>query len=263
MHRFIKIALICFLLGALFAPPAFSKEMTAEEIIDEMESGFQNENMLMQFKMTIYSKSGQTRERTLRARMKKENGLSRSVITFEEPADVRAVKFLVIENKDRDDDQMLYLSSIKRVRRIASSQRSGSFMGTDFSYNDLSSHDPDKGKHKLLPAETVDGKECYVVESIPNDPEDYGYGRAVWWVRKDNLVALKADLYDKSLALQKKMSASNLEEYKPGKWLAKKIEMKNVQKGTHTLIDIVKYKADANIPDDYFTERFLKDEANL
>ncbi len=263
MNRMIKVSAAVIAAALIFAGSSFAGEMTAEQIIDKMESGFQNENMLMQFKMTIYSKSGQTRERKLRARMKKENNLSRSVISFEEPADVRAVKFLVIENKDRDDDQMLYLSSIKRIRRISSSQRSGSFMGTDFSFNDLSSHDADKGKHKRLDDENIDGKPCYVVESIPNDPDDYGYSKAIWWVRKDSLVALKADLYDQSLKLQKKMSASDLEEYKPGKWIAKKILMENVQKSTKTEIDILKYKADADVPDDYFTERFLKDEANL
>jgi Outer membrane lipoprotein-sorting protein len=263
MHRLLQLLTVCLFITLFFAASATAEDLTAAQIIDKMESGFQNENMLMQFKMTIHSKSGQARERKLRARMKKENNLSRSVISFEEPADVRAVKFLVIENKDRDDDQMLYLSSIKRVRRIASSQRSGSFMGTDFSYNDLTSHDPDEGKHERLADETLDGKDCYVVESIPNDPEDYGYGKAVWWVQKGNLVAQKADLYDKSLKLQKEMSASNLDEYKPGKWLAKKIIMKNVQKGTWTQIDILKHKSDADIGDDYFTERFLKDESKL
>ncbi len=261
--RTIRFFLAATALAAVLALPVAGAEKTAKEIIDQMSSGFQNENMMMQFKMTLVDKSGQKRERTLRSRMREANDLAQSEITFEEPADVKGVKFLVLENKGRDDDQLIYLPANKRVRRITSSQRSTSFMGTDFSYNDLSTHESDKGKHSRLADEKLAGADCYVIESVPAKPEDYDYSRMRFWVRKDSMVVAKAEFYDMAKKLQKVMKTATFEEYKKGKWLAKMIKMDDVQKGTSTVIDVLKYKADAAIDDKYFTERFLKDESEM
>ncbi|MCB9488180.1 MAG: outer membrane lipoprotein-sorting protein [Deltaproteobacteria bacterium] len=256
--------ILAVILAAVLALPASAEELTGEQIVDKMAAGLDQTNMMAELKMVLVSSSGQKRERTLRSRAKESGDLSKTVITFEEPADVRGTKFLVIENEGRDDDQMLYLPALKKTRRIASSQRSGSFMGSDFSYADLSTRDSDEGKHTRLADEAIDGVEFYVVETVPTDA-DSEYSRVKYWVRKDNFVVTKGEFYEKGASdkLLKIMTGDKFEEYKPGKWMAREITMKNVQKGTATEVQVVKYKVDAAVDDDYFTERFLKDESQL
>ncbi|MBZ0273918.1 outer membrane lipoprotein-sorting protein [bacterium] len=257
------LALVLLIAAAVFALPSHADERKASEIVDDMVSSFNQENMLLQLDMTLTNAKGQTRERKLRSRVKMEDKLGRTVISFEAPADVAGTKFLVVENKGRDDDQLLYLPALKRVRRIASSQKSSSFMGTDFSYYDLSPHDSEEGTHERLPDETVDGAAHYVVETAPKASTGSEYSKIKYWVRQDNKVVTKAEFSDKDGKLLKTMTVAGLEEYKPGLWIARRFEMKNVQKGTSTTVAITKYMADAKIADDYFTERFLKDESQL
>jgi outer membrane lipoprotein-sorting protein len=252
------LALFCFLVA-----PAWSEELTAKQIVDKMAKGFDQKDMMVQIKMSLVDGKGTKRERLMRSRMKEVDGLSKSVISFEEPADVRGTKFLVLENKGRDDDQSIYLPALKRVRRISSSQRSESFMGTDFSYYDLSTHNSEEGDHKKLPDETMSGTSCYVIETVPKASSNSEYSKVKYWVRKDNMIAIKGEFYDKSGKLMKTMTSANLEQYKPGKWLARNLTMTNSSKGTSTVIDITKYALDAALADDFFTERFLKDESQF
>ncbi len=259
MRRFLVTALLV----AFLAPTALAKEMTAEDIIDKMVAGIDMENMVMKLEMVLTNKKGQTRKRLLNNRTIQVNGLTRSFVSFIEPADVRGTKFLVLENKGRDDDQLLYLPALKKVRRIASSQRSGSFMGTDFSYYDLTSHDVADGTHKRLEDQKLDGIDCYVAESIPKDPGESKYSKLNYWVRKDNMVVAKAEFFDLKGKLLKVLVTKDHETYEKDRWLARKLIMKNVQKGTSTLIHIAKYQFGVKLNKDYFSERFLKDESQL
>lgn len=252
-----------YALALALAVPALAADKTGRDIVDDMVSGISQGNMLTQLDMVLIGKGGEKRLRSLRSRMKEVNDQGRSVVTFEAPEEVKGTKFLVIENKGRDDDQFLYLPALKKVRRIASSQRSGSFMGTDFSYYDLETHDVDEGDHTRLPDETIDGHVCYVVETVPKASAGSEYSKVRYWVRQDNKVVVKADIYDKNGAQVKALVADKMEQYKPGKWMPLHLKMTNVQKGTSTEITITKYKFDADISDDYFTERFLADDSQL
>ncbi len=259
MRRIALLIVTCL----LTASAAFAQDKTGSQIVDEMVSGISQGNMQMQLTMKIVSKSGQARERVLRSRMKEENGLGKSIITFEAPEDVKGTKFLLIENKGRDDDQLLYLPALKKVRRIAGSQRSQSFMGTDFTHSDLETHDVSEGEHVRLADEKLNGADCYVAETTPKPSVNSEYSKVKYWVRKDNMVVVKADFFDKSGAQVKTLVTDQLEEYKPGKWMPKYLKMSNVQKGTSTEILITKYQFDAKIADDFFTERFLQDESQF
>ncbi len=258
--RRIALAMVVVFLAA---PIALAQDKTGAQVVDEMVSGISQGNLLMQLTMKIVSKSGQTRERALRSRMKEDNGLGKSIITFESPEDVKGTKFLLVENKGRDDDQLLYLPALKKVRRVAGSQRSQSFMGTDFTYSDLETHDATEGEHARLADEKVNGADCYVVETTPKPSVNSEYSKVKYWVRKDNMVVVKADFFDKSGAQVKALVTDQLDEYKPGKWMPKYLKMSNLQKGTSTEIFITKYQFDAKIADDFFTERFLQDESQF
>ncbi|MDY7029898.1 MAG: outer membrane lipoprotein-sorting protein, partial [Spirochaetota bacterium] len=102
--------------------------------------------------------------------MESAAGTDSNVIVFHSPATVKDTRFLSIENTNRDDDQWIYLPALGRVRRIAASEGDSSFMGTDFTYNDMQSREVYEDNHTLLREERFQEWDCYVVESIPKDP---------------------------------------------------------------------------------------------
>lgn len=189
--------------------------------------------------------------------MEDDAGLDRLVIVFHRPASVQGTRFLVVENEDRDDDQWIYLPALDRVRRIAASEGDESFMGTDFTYDDLATRDVDEDTHELLREETFSGREVYVVESVPKDPDDSQYSRRVQWVAKDIWVPLKAEFYDKSDELLKTLTVEELEEVQ-GIWTPMVSVMENVQTEHATRLEVQKTRYNEDLNPDLFSTNFLR-----
>ena len=262
MKKIATIALL-FALAIGVTTAAVAQDLTGKEIIDKIRVQESYEDTMIKMKMTLENKRGETRERLLVNRVKKIDGLTRTMTTFLKPDDVKGTKFLTIENKGRDDDQFLFLPALDKVRRISSNQKGSSFMGSDFSFGDLEGRDPDKGVHKKIGEETRDGFDCYIVESTPVEgDEDDQYSKSVLWVRKDIFVPVRVEFYDKSGELLKVLSASDFQKT-DDIWLAHHSVMENVQKNHKTIIDIAGLENNQGLDDDYFSQRFLKDKTQL
>ena len=109
---------------------------------------------------------------------------------------MKDTRFLVLEQKGRPDDKFIYLPTLRRVRRIAAEEGGQSFMGSDFTYDDMSSRDIDDDVHTLLREENLDGVPCYVVKSVPKDAKNSQYHHRVSWVRKDNFIPIRVEIYE-------------------------------------------------------------------
>ena len=115
---------------------------------------------------------------------------------FTAPADVRNTSFLSYSYSDgKKDDQWIYLPALGRVRRIASDKSNDSFMGSDFTYDDMGARHPSSDTHKILREEKLQGWDCYVVESVPKEPNDE-FAKTISWVIKDELIGLKKEYLD-------------------------------------------------------------------
>ncbi len=247
-------ALVAFLVGL----PAVSLALTGTEIMTKVHDRENGKSSIIESTMILINDKGQTKERTVRAVRKEYGDLSKSMIRFLSPADVKGTGFLIWENTGRDDDQFLYLPALKQdPRRIASSEKGSRFMGTEFTYQDLESRKVDEDDHKLLREEKLDGKQVYVVESIPKKASDSQYKKVVSWVRPDIWLPVKVEFYDKNGVLLKVLTVNKIEQVQ-GIWTTMDSTMNNVQdkKKTQLIINKVQYNAD--IPDEYFTERYLK-----
>ncbi len=177
---------------------------------------------------------------------------------FVTPADVRNTSFMnwSYDEAGKDDDQWIYLPALKKVKRISSDSKSDYFMGSDFTYDDLGDRHPTEDNHKLLREETIDGENCYVVESIPKDDE-YMYSRTVVWIIKDKSIGLKKEFYDEDEELLKTLTNKKYEKIK-GYWTILSSEMFNVQKDHTTKMELANVKLDTGIPANKFTERMMK-----
>lgn len=159
-------------------------------------------------------------------------------------------------DESRSDDQWIYLPALKKIKRISSESSSDSFMGSDFTYDDLGDRHPGEDTHTILRLEKFRDELCYVVESQPKDEEDI-YSRTVTWIIKDKWIGLKKEFYDEDDELLKVLSNDEyqkLEAY----WVIINSTMKNVQSGHRTEMKLENLKLDQGIPDQQFTERMMK-----
>jgi outer membrane lipoprotein-sorting protein len=134
-----------------------------------------------------------------------------------------------------DDDLYLYLPSFKRTRRIAGSQKSGAFMGSDFTYSDMENRDVKASTYQALPDVVLDGVDCFHFVASPR--ADHLYSRMELWVRKDSFLAQQIKFFDKRGSFQK---AYRLAEAKrvDGRWVATRSQMWSKQTGHSTVVEI-------------------------
>jgi len=157
----------------------------------------------------------------------------KSLSIFDRPADVKGTALLTFSHKTGIDDQWLYLPALKRVKRIASRNKSGSFMGSEFAYEDLSSQEVEKYTYKFLREEPCNGLECYVIERYPVDKLS-GYTRQIAWLDKEEYRWQKIEFYDRKNVLLKTLTYINLKQYLNQYWRADEMYMENHQTGKTT-----------------------------
>ena len=254
-------------LVATLTLPAAAWALTAVEIMDKNFVVGKYADSTSDTTMTLTNKSGQQRIRKTFGTTKLDtNGLDNKRMTrFLEPADVKGTVSLLIEHSDKDDDIWIYLPSVKKVRRLISSNKKDSFVGTDFSYGDVIGHKVKEWNHTLVKEEDVDGKPCYVIESTPKDATvktNTGYSKRIGWIQKDNFVTVKAVAYDEAGELLKEAKYSHWKEVDTvkHKWQAGILEAKNLQTGHSTVITIDQFKVNNGVKDDFFTTRYMEQQ---
>ncbi|MDR0402894.1 MAG: outer membrane lipoprotein-sorting protein [Treponema sp.] len=209
-------------------------------------------------RMIITAKNGSTTERRIDQYSKDGPNGSRMVVVFQSPANVANTRFLTMENRSGANDQWIFLPSLGKVRRIAASEGSGSFVGTDFSYDDISSADrnADLDTHTLLREENLNGKACYVIESKPKD-RSYQYSKMVQWIGKNDQVNYRIDLFDKRGVHVKTLETLELKDIQ-GRLSPVRTRMTTLASGTNTTINVEILKYDDPIPEQVFTTSFLE-----
>ena len=247
--------------------PAAAWALTAIEIMDKNFMVGKYADSTSDTTMTLTNKSGQQRVRKTFGTSKLDtNGIDNKRMTrFLEPTDVKGTVSLLVEHSDKDDDIWIYLPSVKKVRRLISSNKKDSFVGTDFSYGDVIGHKVKEWNHTIVKEEDVDGKPCYVIESTPKDATvktNTGYSKRIGWIQKDNFVTVKAVAYDEAGELLKEAKYSHWKEVDTvkHKWQAGILEAKNLQTGHSTVITIDQFKVNNGVKDDFFTTRYMEQQ---
>jgi outer membrane lipoprotein-sorting protein len=254
--RRIRITVAVILLSLLAAGSAAA--ISGKAVMENVEDRDRGDSMHALVYMDLVESDGDVKERIIENwTMDNESDLLRTVIVFHRPASVQGTRFLVKENENRDDDQWIYLPALKRVRRIASGEGDQAFMGTDYTYDDLKSRDVSEDRHTLLREERYNGRDCYVVRSVPKEPGDSQYSKRVQWVAKDIWIPLKAELYDKDGDLKKVQTVHELKQVQ-GYWTPMKATMENVQSGHATKLDIDKIRYNEDLDPDLFSTRYLR-----
>jgi outer membrane lipoprotein-sorting protein len=258
-----KAPLVRWIVGAMViavgAGSASAQAPAADEIMRRAHLAmyYPGEDMRARITMRLVSKDGgeRVREMTMTRRTVREGGEQRYFVFFHRPPDVRDLAFLVWKYPGRDDDRWLYVPALKLVRRIAASDKHTSFVGTDFSYEDVSGREPEDDSHKFLREEPAGGRAAYVVESVPKEPADWS--RKLSWIDKAMWLPLKEEYYDRRGDLARVYTAEEVKEVQ-GFWSAVKRLMRNVQSGHRTDVVFDDLRYNLKLSPELFSERALR-----
>jgi outer membrane lipoprotein-sorting protein len=209
--------------------------------------------------MRLVNKKGKERIREMVMLRKdiQEGGDQRFFIHFSKPNDVRNMTFMVWKYTGKSDDRWLYIPSIKMVRRIAAKDAQSSFVGSDFTYEDVSGREVEADTHELLQEEALNGRACYVVKSIPKDGKSAGYKEKTSWIDKENFLPMKEEYTDKRGKPHRVFTIEEVKEINGIPTGTKRV-MKNIQNGHWTEVSSDAVEYDVGVPDNIFTERSLR-----
>ncbi|PCJ28783.1 MAG: outer membrane lipoprotein-sorting protein [Flavobacteriales bacterium] len=209
--------------------------------------------------MTLKNRNGQTTTRKTHGYfMEVEGDGDKSLTIFDTPKDVKGTASMTFTHKVGDDDQWLYLPSIKRVKRISSSNKSGPFMGSEFAFEDLSSQEVEKYKHKYIGLVKLNGVVCYKLERYPI-AKTSGYKKVIAYLNKENYRPEKVIFYDRKDSKLKTLTYSSYKKYAGKYWRANQMKMVNHQNGKETLLNFSNMKFnDETITEETYTQNSLK-----
>lgn len=208
--------------------------------------------------MILRNQSGQESRRVMdNAVLEGREDGDKTLIVFREPKRIRGTALLTYAHSDRDDDQWLYLPAISRVKRISGASKAGSFVGSEFSYEDLAPQEVADYHYRYLGDEGCGALECFKVIRIPKDP-DSGYTRHVVWVDKAEYRIQKVAFYDRKESLIKILTVYDYQQYLDRYWRPGRLSMVNQQDGKSTELLASDYRFQQGLSEADFSESSLR-----
>ena len=246
MNYIKKIILILFI-NLIFA-------ITGDELINQMENKPTPSNYKSNMTMTLTNKKGKVRISKIHSIIK-DNG-KKQIVWFLSPADDKGIAFLKIEHENDYDQMQIWLPAFKKIKRISSKKRSDSFMGSDMSYEDMSTRKKMDYNFNISKSEKYNNINCYILESIPKKNINSEYSKHYTWIDSSLLIPLKEISYDKNekILKEKEFNYKQINSFH----ILNKIIVKNIQNNHSTKLIFDEIELNIKIKDDLFHERHLK-----
>ncbi|HIF47005.1 outer membrane lipoprotein-sorting protein [Candidatus Thioglobus sp.] len=245
-------------------------ENKARDIMEKVDARDDGTSMISTMQMMLIDKKGKKRIRQLRTFAKDiDANVEHKIIFFLSPSDVKNTAFLTYDysGEDKDDDQWMYLPALKKTKRIPASDKDAAFMGSDFSYADMTDKELNDYSFKLVKETSIKRKEgkvpVWVIESTPINQEiidETGYVKSTLYIRKDNYVLTRAKFYLKKGSRVKYMDVRKLEKF-DGIWVAMQTTMttKQGKKTLHkTILTNSNVEVNKKISSDMFSIRRIE-----
>ena len=233
---------------------SFLLSFSGSDLVESMNSKVKPKDIESEMTMVLTNNNG--RVKTSKLKSVSSKGSEKQIIWFLEPRKDRGISLLKVEHQDRSDEMRMWLPAFKKIRRITSDKKAGSFMGSDLSYEDLYTREIDDYNYSVKGSEKVGDVACHVLVSVPNKELLSEYSKHLSWIDKNRLLPVKEESYDKDGKLLKK---KEVKYAKIGKYsLIKEIYVQNVQKKHSTLLKFDNFKVDTGVDDGFFNESKLK-----
>lgn len=264
MNRQLILTFTLFLITGFLRPAAgIAEELSVEEIVARTNhmAYYKGRDGRAQVHMTITDEQGRERNRQftiLRLDAQSDDSPDQSgeqyyYVYFHRPADVNKTVFMVWKHIGRDDDRWLYLPALDLVKRIAASDERTSFVGSHFFYEDVSGRGTEEDSHKLL--ETTDT--YYVLENVPKNPDQVAFSSYTMWIHRDTFLPVKIEYFDrnnKSYRVYQALEVREIEGYQT----VTRASMADERIGGKTVMSYERVDYDIDLPQDIFSERYLR-----
>jgi hypothetical protein len=255
--------------GAVFSAAATAQDLTPYDVMRQVEDRDSGESSVGDYTMVLIDRRDRQRVRNLRIFSKDFGEDNKALSLFESPADIRGTAYLNFDwdNQDRDDDSWLYLPALQRVKRIASSDTSDSFLGSDFTYADINGYELDWYDYTFInESETVDDLEVWVVEAVPkpefkDKAEDAtGYSKMQSWIRKDNFVQIRGQVWELKGNKIKYFNSTEIELI-DNIWTTKRLQVVTTRNGRQehaSVLQINSIDYNVAVDDSSFTTEYMQ-----
>jgi hypothetical protein len=250
----------CPTLGLMIALVGFNLVLAqgqdARQIVAESQKRAQSKSQQYEGTIEVFGSSNKITLKHWEFQRNGSFGSSKSILRFTAPAEVKGVALLIVNHTDRASDQWMWTPALERDRHIALQDRSTRFFGTDFSFEDLEERDVNQFDYKLLGEETVDGQQCWKIESKPKESKSSQYTSSVVFVRKDIYTAIQIESYTKDKLLRR-IHYSDIQKL-DDIWTARTIEVYDANRKSRTVLKLEKLKYNIPMKDENFTLEALR-----
>ena len=250
---------------ALYSPSCFADDPETRRIMQKVEDRDDGDNQMTDMLMLLIDKNNKERKKHFRNFSKDFGKDTKRIMFVTAPAQVENMGFLTFDwdDESKDDDQWLFLPAVGKTKRIASSDKSSSFMGSDLNYSDMTSRNLEDYDFKLLKEAAIKGQACWIIQSVPRSKEvmdETGYKKSILAVRKDNFMVVRAKSWTYEGDYVKYMDVKELKQI-DNIWVATKthISKKRGKKTVHrTILSLDNVKFNQNLKESLFTIRKLE-----
>jgi len=243
------------------------ESLNAVSIVAESQRAFYYaaEDMKALVTMALIDKDGNRRTRvmTMLRLDERDGGNQKYFVYFHEPGDVRRVVFMVWKYPDKEDTRWLFIPAVDLIRQIAADDKRSSFVGSDFTYEDVSGRDVSADTHALLREEQLGARNTHVIQSVPKAAADYT--KRVSWVDTESLLPVKEEYYDAQDQLFRVFTADRIEDIRVGEGQAGTTfptvmtrTMTNVKTGHRTEVTFDSIAYNVGLKDEDFSERRMR-----
>lgn len=236
---------------------------TAEDVTEIMKKThlmtyYAGDDGVSEVHMRIIDKRGRERiKQFVMLRLdEEEGGRQKYYMYFKKPSDIARLTFMVHKTPDGNDRRWIYVPAVDLIKPISADDKNISFVGSHFSYEDVSGRHWTEDEHRLLGDSTIDGRAVFVVESIPRKAYK-GFARKVSYIDRERYLPLREEYFDKKGRLARVFRAEKVEEV-DGIVTMTVRSMENVKNGGRTVIEFSNIDYNVGIDGSIFTERYLK-----
>jgi outer membrane lipoprotein-sorting protein len=245
------------LIIATYSLLAIAQSPSAREVMARVYRQDTSRDITLRATLEVMAKGGEAQRKRILLYRLGSPGNSKTLVRFTDPLEMRGVALLSLNRQGESDRQWIYTPATQRARRVAPRDRSESFAGTDFSYEDIAERVLDDFSYSFLSAaDIIEGRKTIKIKAVPVAPERSQYQFIYYWVAEDVPVILHAELYDKQGKLVRRFHASRLRKAS-GIWGARRMEMSSASTDSRTILTIEAVHFNAGLRDDLFVPEAL------
>lgn len=243
-------------LTIILVTSSFAASQNPREISKKSADAIALGSMEMTTTLKIFDAKGNARSRTLNMASRKFGDVTKMMMKFTDPADVKGTSILIYDYEERADEMWIYMPALKKTRRVVSNERGKNFMGSEFTNADMSKPNIEDFDYKIISSENINGRASHVIEATPVSQESLqsnGFSKKVSYIDKENYLCYKIEYYDLKGKILKTQTIGDYRPVEGGSYFYYEMEMKNEQNGRKSVLKTEKFKPQSQMTEAQFS----------